>query len=152
MITYDFVWDWALLGGLYPAPGEVRNVSTSVYPSACFPHKNIPLFWHCFFFFFFCHIISFSFLKTTDTLSSTLTCHSSPVMCWRPFGAVYLQRKSVFPVLLEDFHHSFNLEKNSQAPDKPTCKSPDKLNCTKRTTHKLFLTLPSPQSSNPFKF
>lgn len=76
-------------------------------------------------FFFPGHIISFSFLETTETLAPTLTCHSSPVMCWRPFGAAYLQRKSVFPVLLGDFHHFiFNLGKNPPSPKQAHVQEP----------------------------
>lgn len=46
-------------------------------------------------------------------------------MCWRPFGAAYLQRKSVFPVLLEDFHHSFfNLEKKPSSPEQAHAQEP----------------------------
>lgn len=116
-------------------------------------HSFILTLFCCLVVFFFSpgHIISFS--KTTETLPPTLTCHSSSVMCWRPFGAAYLQRKSVFPVLLEDFHHSSSIwEKKNQALNKPMCRSLGKLDCTERTRHKLYLTLPSPQNSNPFQF
>lgn len=63
-----FLWDWALLGGLYPAPGEVRDVSTSVYPSAFFPQRNIPsllyfdtVSFFVGFFWFFCFVTLFVF-------------------------------------------------------------------------------------------
>lgn len=56
-----------------PATGEVRGVSTSGYPNACFhrehfSYSDTPFFLLC----LFCHRIHFSFLKTIDTLPPSI--------------------------------------------------------------------------------
>lgn len=62
MITISYP-DLALLGGLDPATGEVRGMSTSVYPDACFPQRNISVILIFIFFFFFWSQYSFFIFK-----------------------------------------------------------------------------------------
>lgn len=106
-----------------PARGEVRGVSMSGYPNACFPQGTFQLFWRSIFSPFFCvTVFMFHFSRPLTHSLQVSSRHSSPVMCRRPFGADistrdYCHRNWVFPVLPALFQHLFfSLEKNPKQP------------------------------------
>lgn len=150
MITISYP-DLALLGGLDPATGEVRGMSTSVHPNACFPQRNISVI-----LIFFCHSINFSFLKTIDALPPNmnlplLSCDVLETL-WDSYEHHRLSSKklsfSCFTCWLSSLVLQPGKKKN---PKQPHAQKPRQTGSYQQNTT-LYLTLPSPQSPNPFQF
>lgn len=145
MITISYP-DLALLGGLDPATGEVRGMSTSVYPDACFPQRNISVI----LIFFFGHSTLFLFLKTIDTLPPNmnlplLSCDVLETL-WGSYEHHRLSSKklgfSCFTCWLSSLVLQPGKKKN---PNQPHAQKPRWTGSYQQDTT-LYLTLPSPQS------
>lgn len=106
------------------------------------------------FFFFFGHSTHFSFLKTSDTLPQNislplLSCDVLETL-WGSYEHHRLSSKKLGFSCFTCWLLSLVLQPGKKPQSNPMCRNPDRLDCTNRI--RLYLTLPSPQSPNPFQF